>query len=152
MCREGNETLPDKAEESTLLWRSGGESGSDEVLLITSVFPSSETGMSGNFWGRITRSKYRFALQIGTWELLLGSGKEDIPFFHFIFFSFWLCLVTCGILVPQPGIEPVPPALEPQSLNHWTPREVPRPLSRHHIRKQWWANSCSCPRLLVLKS
>ena len=30
---------------------------SDEVLLGTSVFPSSETGMSGNFWGRITRSK-----------------------------------------------------------------------------------------------
>ena len=28
-----------------------------------------------------------------------------------------------GILVPQPGIEPTPPALEAQSLNHWT-REV----------------------------
>ena len=25
MCREGHETLPDKAEDSTLLWRSGGE-------------------------------------------------------------------------------------------------------------------------------
>ena len=24
-------------------------------------------------------------------------------------------------LVPQPGIEPEPPALEAQSLNHWTP-------------------------------
>ena len=31
-----------------------GSSGSDEVLLGTSVFPSSETGMSDNFWGRIS--------------------------------------------------------------------------------------------------
>ena len=27
-------------------------------------------------------------------------------------------------LSPQPGIEPAPPALEVQSLNHWTTREV----------------------------
>ena len=33
--------------------------------------------------------------------------------------------VACGILVPQPGIKPTPPALEMQSLNHWTNREVP---------------------------
>ena len=31
----------------------------------------------------------------------------------------------CRILVPWPGIEPVPPAVEAQSLNHWTAREVP---------------------------
>ena len=28
-------------------------------------------------------------------------------------------------LVPRPGIEPGPPALAAQSLNHWTAREVP---------------------------
>ena len=32
---------------------------------------------------------------------------------------------VCGILVPHPGIESVLPALEAQSLNHWTTREVP---------------------------
>ena len=48
-------------------------SGSDDVLLGTSVFPSSETGMSGNFWGRINRSKYRFALQNGTWDFSWGA-------------------------------------------------------------------------------
>ena len=32
----------------------------------------------------------------------------------------------CGILVPRPGIEPAPLALEAQSLNHWTAREVPK--------------------------
>ena len=29
------------------------------------------------------------------------------------------------MLVLVPGIEPTPPALEAQSLNHWTAREVP---------------------------
>ena len=32
---------------------------------------------------------------------------------------------ACGISVPRPGIEPVPPAVEAQTLNHWTAREVP---------------------------
>ena len=32
---------------------------------------------------------------------------------------------ACGILVLQPGIEPMGPALETQSLNHWIIREVP---------------------------
>ena len=31
-------------------------------------------------------------------------------------FSFWLCHVACGILVPGRGIEPVPPAVDAQSL------------------------------------
>ena len=30
------------------------------------------------------------------------------------------------LIVPWPGIELVPPAVEAQSLNHWTAREVPR--------------------------
>ena len=32
--------------------------------------------------------------------------------------------MVCGILVPQPGIKPVPLAVEEQSLNYWTIREV----------------------------
>ena len=31
---------------------------------------------------------------------------------------------ACGILVPGLGIEPVPSAVEAQSLNPWTAREV----------------------------
>ena len=42
-----------------------------------------------------------------------------------LFFGGVHCM-ACGILVPQPGIEPVPPAVEAQSLKHWTTREVPR--------------------------
>ena len=41
---------------------------SDEVVPGTSMFPSSETGMSWNFWGHIKGAKYRFACQSGTWD------------------------------------------------------------------------------------
>ena len=41
---------------------------------------------------------------------------------------FFLFLETWEILVLQPGIEPMLPAAEAWSLNHWTAREVPLPL------------------------
>ena len=58
-------------------------------------------------------------------------------------------LTARGILVPRPGIEPVPPALEVRSLNCWTTREVPfflcfqqfsfcGPPRRHHMH---WGHS-----------
>ena len=40
-----------------------GRRGSDEVVPGTSVFPSSATRMSGNFWGIIKGAKYHFALE-----------------------------------------------------------------------------------------
>ena len=41
----------------------------------------------------------------------------------FLFFFFWSCRASCRILVPRPGIEPVPPTVEARSLNHWAARE-----------------------------
>ena len=45
-----------------------GRRRSKEMVPGTSVFPSSETGMSGNFWGHIKGAKYCFALQERTWD------------------------------------------------------------------------------------
>ena len=46
--------------------------------------------------------------------------------FQFIsVFFFWPCCAACGIFIPWPGIEPMPPAVATQSLNHWTARKVP---------------------------
>ena len=42
--------------------------------------------------------------------------------------------MACNILVPQPGIELVPPAMELQNTNHWTAREVPN-LHRKLLRE-----------------
>ena len=48
----------------------------------------------------------------------------SFPFFSF-FLIFLLCHAACGILVTRPGIEPMPLALEAQSLNHWTAKGNP---------------------------
>ena len=40
------------------------------------------------------------------------------------FFFFWPRHAACEILVAQPGIKPVPPAVEAWNPNHWTAREV----------------------------
>ena len=57
------------------------------------------------------------------WHLRTGNFCPA-PFFFF----FWLRSMACGILVPWPRIqgwmEPMPPAVGAQSLNHWTAREV----------------------------
>ena len=39
---------------------------------------------------------------------------------------FWPQLVACVNLIPRLGVEPIPPAVEVWSLNHWTTREVLR--------------------------
>ena len=50
---------------------------------------------------------------------------HTISVFYNDVFVFWLCLTACGILISQPGIEPVPLELEAWSLNHWTSTKVP---------------------------
>ena len=41
------------------------------------------------------------------------------------FVCFWPQHIMCKILVPQPRLKPMSPAVEAQILNHWTAREVP---------------------------
>ena len=41
-------------------------------------------------------------------------------------FTSWPCRLACRILVPWPGIEPVPPAVEAQHPYHWTAKEFLR--------------------------
>lgn len=43
----------------------------------------------------------------------------------FCLFGFFWRSRAHGILVPNQGVEPVPLAMEVQSPNHWTAREVP---------------------------
>ena len=38
----------------------------------------------------------------------------------------WPGLVACGNLVLHPVMEPMPPAVEVLSRNHWTTKEVPQ--------------------------
>ena len=56
-----------------------------------------------------------------------STGQRKAPYFCFVclFLLFLATPLGCRILVPWPGTEPVPPAVEAWSLNHWTTREVP---------------------------
>ena len=73
-------------------------------------------GTSGSFY---LRSSGLFLLpEVSFWDQSWWSCRQ----FLFFFFSH----KAYGILVPRPGIKVVSPALEVQSPNCWTPREVPR--------------------------
>ena len=68
------------------------------------------------FWGRTG----------GRVEDRAGEGQRDGIASGFVWmFCFWLCHLAYGILVPRPGIEPVPSAVETWSSHHWIAREVP---------------------------
>ena len=58
-------------------------------------------------------------LYLGT-SLFLFTHKKMFLFF------FWLSHIVYQILVPQPGIKPMPLAVEALSPNHWMAREFPR--------------------------
>ena len=51
------------------------------------------------------------------------EGTLETIFRPFLF-TYWLHSTACRILFPQPGIEAMPPAVEAQSVNHWTTREA----------------------------
>ena len=61
------------------------------------------------------------------------NSVGGFPFLHtltfiacrLLFLFFWLCHTARWILVPRPGIKPIPPAVEAQGPNHWTARECP---------------------------
>ena len=64
------------------------------------------------------------ALNIIGLNILVKRQRLSEWNFYFLFI-FWPCHASCGILVPQPGIEPGPSAMKVQSPNRWTARELP---------------------------
>ena len=71
--------------------------------------------------GRATTGKEQWSL-----NLPIGAKLTANQRYLFIYLFTWPHHEECRILVPWPGIEPLPPVLEAQSLNHWTTKEVPR--------------------------
>ena len=61
-----------------------------------------------------------------------------LNYIYSILFFFWPHRTACGILVPQPGIKPMPPALEVWSLNHWTNLFLNKMCETH--RPKWEGN------------
>ena len=51
--------------------------------------------------------------------------SRTFPLIFSIYLFSWLCLRTCEILVPRPGIEPKLMAVKALVPNHWTSGELP---------------------------
>ena len=107
------------------------------VSLIGSVFEP--------WWTSLTVTEFPFSVSLGLFLYLIELGisldfnylyvflpkSEDFKTWHNPFFCclslkkkiFWPCPWSMWDL--WPGIEPLPPAVEGQSLNHRTTREVP---------------------------
>ena len=64
--------------------------------------------------------KDNIALTLASYEIFCRS----IFLRNFSFLFFWLHHMAYGILVPKPRMEPIHPAMETQSLNHWAVREI----------------------------
>ena len=69
--------------------------------------------------------------------ILTGRWEQDTISIQqsriLLYICVYVCVCVCGqaaqaceVLVPQQGIELAPPAVEAQSLNHWTTKKVPR--------------------------
>ena len=65
-------------------------------------------------------------------------------FLPVVYLTFWPHHISHGTLVTQPGIEPLPPALEAWSLNHWTTRKVLLPVV---LTSSWFF---SCPMMHLI--
>ena len=111
------------------------------VILVNWIFLSTHTQCIGKCLRFLTLYHYSDynLLFIFFLQMKLLSVVEGIIFFcelltHLLylflkfivlFFSFWPSPKACGILVPRPGIQPMPSAVKAWSPNHWTAREVP---------------------------
>ena len=74
--------------------------------------------------------------KVTSWTAVLFIFK-----IYLLFFIYLLHCPACEILVPRPGMGPVPPTVEAWSLNHWTAREVPAVLFKKKSVKH--PNDCS---------
>ena len=59
----------------------------------------------------------------------MGIKKKDGAMILLFCFVFSLYLLACGVLVPWPGIKPMPSAVEAWNLNCWMTKVVPDNMS-----------------------
>ena len=78
-------------------------------------------------------------LKFSLMQLTASTFPFFLILFHFIlFFFFWSQPAACRILIPWPKTESTYPALEAQSLNHWTLKEIPIFSFKVLLFLSWW--------------
>ena len=93
-------------------------------LFPSETFRGESSCASSRFWSLPAFLGIQWLLWISL-QSLPPSSHSLVKLFVCLFLVFWPHHAACGILVPLPGIEPVPPAVKVWSLNHWTTREIP---------------------------
>lgn len=53
--------------------------------------------------------------------IILTEKETEVSFFKY--FILWPCSMW-NLSFPNPGLDPAPPTLDMQSINHWTAREI----------------------------
>jgi len=95
-----------------------GFKGNTASQSMLAYHPPLNTNLGTGLW---TGLKFWFCHWPAEWPWASHWISLSICFFS----SFWPCHVTCEILLPGWGMEPMPPAVEAWSPNHWTTREFP---------------------------
>ena len=96
--------------------------GSPDNLGITKSFGSLRHGGSSPLQ-IFTDILHKFLLAPDPLNLFYSPCKDPLCVRDPLFFQ--SCHVACGILIPQPGTELVPPTAGAWNSNHWTTREFP---------------------------
>ena len=79
-----------------------------------------------SIWLSLTIRHYPLLLQKQIMWLFHSEPFTGSPaYFIYLFLFYFFDWVACRILVPWPGVEPMPPAVEAWLPDHWTAREVP---------------------------
>ena len=94
-------------------------------------------------WGAVWRTRCG---DDGVGMMGWGRSREKSTHWHLV-----LCLASCGILVLWPGVKSRPPALDIQSLNHWTCQGSP-PNIIFSPNSPWSCRSIGCHLPIVPKS
>ena len=99
--------------------------------------PHLTTKQTLSFWDLVSEKSFSFIpldflsavpALVQALDFLYQSSNVYLASLHFLLlflFSYATQHVECGILVPQPWIEPAPTASEAPCLDRWTAGEVP---------------------------
>ena len=112
------------SEGFTLMWTQRSEIR----RVAQTVRPEPQPFTQKKHKGHIHPQPHGSCLPFSCYTLVVFS-LESLPHYELFFFFFGLHLVTCEIVVPQPGVKPWPLALKTRSPNHWTTREPSLPTS-----------------------
>ena len=106
-------------------------------LLLSFLPPHLTTKQTLSFWDLVSEKSFSFIpldflsavpALVQALDFLYQSSNVYLASLHFLLlflFSYATQHVECGILVPQPWIEPAPTASEAPCLDRWTAGEVP---------------------------